>query len=205
MDRNLWRKWQNFDTSHTTSLHGDLRLMAISGSYARLHNLLTKLRCLLTRVEGEDGYFEKDLEHEPDTVVLQVARNLAKHFVAINGLLPARCRVDGTYLHNTFERWLWKSGDWEFMNLVTNELKHFWVSVTAPARRAVFKKWPPHHFAYIGFVDDLSPFNSRIRIRPSYFIEDMYCRTVCVLNDMHVIRTWTEENILLNYSFLIWF
>ena len=131
--------------------------------------------------------------------------NLAKHFVAINGLLPARCRVDGTYLHNTFERWLWKSGDWEFMNLVTNELKHFWVSVTAPARRAVFKKWPPHHFAYIGFVDDLSPFNSRIRIRPSYFIEDMYCRTVCVLNDMHVIRTWTEENILLNYSFLIWF
>ena len=59
--------------------------MAISGSYARLHNLLTKLRCLLTRVEGEDGYFEKDLEHEPDTVVLQVARNLANILSQLTG------------------------------------------------------------------------------------------------------------------------
>ena len=45
---------------------------------------------LLTRVEGKDGYFKKDLEHEPDTIVLQVASNLVKHFVATYVLLPAK-------------------------------------------------------------------------------------------------------------------
>ena len=64
--------------------------MAISGSYVRSHNFDIKLLCFLTRVEGKDGYFKKDLEHEPDTIVLQVASNLVKHFVATYVLLPAK-------------------------------------------------------------------------------------------------------------------
>ena len=71
-----------------TTLH--LWLLDISGSYEEPHNLAIRLLSLLTRVEGKDGYFKKDLEHEPDTVVLQVTSNLAKHFVATSGLLPAR-------------------------------------------------------------------------------------------------------------------
>ena len=50
--------------------------------------------CRLTRVEREDGYFQEDLEYEPNTVVLDVARKLVQHFE----LLTRSRQDEETYL-----------------------------------------------------------------------------------------------------------